>query len=300
MLLTPVFDTSAIVNLSKRGDAEHIWNRVRVSLPKRGCPLSFVTVLELFHGLNVGGIDKLDESVKALVLACRISRRRVLLAPYPFIEKELFGITDERHERSRDNVKRWLGIIISPDFKARFRAGALSGMRLEKVEQVFSLVRNEHSLHVEEFLTRINSEWRRDRQNFGSSLPETVREEIKRAMPFSEWKSNLPRQLLAEMHIDSSPETIDLLKRGCDAYFTFTVSLLRDSLLTSYQFERNSNDFHDGLQLAYLCRPSFCLVTDDRRSILRVGGSSHADRIFTVDQFLSGSETKAERAASGR
>jgi hypothetical protein len=297
--MVPIFDTSAVINLSKREHEDPVLKQLKLLLPNRGCPLSFVTALELFHGLNLGGIAKFDDSVKALIIAAQLSRRKVLLAPYAFVEKELFGVTTPGHERSRANVKRWLGVMISPDFKAKFSSRALGDIKLEKVENVFDFVRNGHSTHVEAFLTGIYPQWRSERAVSRSPIPEAMREGIKRAVPREEWKSKLPEQLLEAMGIERTAQTIETMGRGCDAYFTFTVNLLRDSLLTNYRFERNSNDFHDGLQLVYLCRPSFCLVTDDKRSISRAAKSAQASRILTIEQFVSSSTVTVKRVAAG-
>ena len=81
------------------------------------------------------------------------------------------------------------------------------------------------------------------------------------------------------------------MRHGCDAYFTFTVKILRDSLISNYSFEENSNDFHDGIQLVYLCPPSFCVVTDDKRLIGRTMNSSQSHRVLTTDEFLLGSNS---------
>ena len=295
----PIFDTSAVVNLSKRGSADPIWKHLKRAIPRHGCPLSYITVLELFHGLSVGGIDKLDDSLKALILASRLSRRRVCLAPYAFVEMHLFEITDSRHERSRAALQRWLRISVGPDFKRMFASGTVKGISLEKVESLFAVVRDQHSFHVAQYLDRLHPGWRLERQKFRSSVPADVRETIKRTYPLDKWKRLLPEQLLEAMNIERTQEAIAQTSAGCDAYFTFTVNLLRDSLMTDYKFEDNSNDFHDGLQLLYLSRPSFCLVTDDKRSILRTRGSNQGDRILTVDQFLSGSQAEVGRAAAG-
>lgn len=286
MRLTPIFDTSAIINLSKRPSADPTLNRLRSSVTKHGWPLSFVTALELFHGLSVGGIAKLDDSVKALVLASRLSRRRVLLSPFPFFERELFGLQDSGHEQSSKNLGRWLGKVVDPNFKREFTLGTVDGMNLKRIESLFALVRQQQGAHVAQFLDRLHPTWRTERQKSGSSVPEAAREEIKRTYPVDKWKRDLPEQLLEAANIERTDKSIEALRCGCDAYFTFTVSILRDSLIGNYGFEENSNDFHDGMQLVYLCRPSFCIVTDDRRLIGRTNKSSQRNRILTTDQFV--------------
>lgn len=297
MRFCPIFDTSAIVNLSRISATDPIWNRLKRLTPKHGCPLSYVTVLELFHGLSVGGNAKLDDSLKALILASRLSRRKVLLAPFPFFERELFGLRDSGHEKSSANLERWLGIAIKPDFKSEFASGTVNGMNLEKIESLFAHVRKRQGAHVAQFLDGLHPDWRIERQKSGSSVPEAAREEIKRTYPADRWKRDLPKQLLEAANIERTKATLEALRQGCDAYFTFTVKLLRDSLISNYSFEQNSNDFHDGIQLVYLCRPSFCVVTDDRRLIGRTMNSSQSHRVLTTDEFLSGSELPSVNTA---
>jgi hypothetical protein len=131
----------------------------------------------------------------------------------------------------------------------------------------------------------------------GSSVLEVGREEIKRNYPFDKWKRDLPDQLLEVANIERTHETIEAMRRNCDAYFTFTVILLRDSVIGNYDFEKNSNDFHDGMQLLYMSRPSFCMVTDDRGLIARTDKSSQRTRIVTTDEFVSGSNPQATTVA---
>ncbi|MGD0404626.1 MAG: hypothetical protein ABSB66_15690, partial [Candidatus Acidiferrales bacterium] len=64
--------------------------RLKSLIPSHGCPLSFVTVMELFHGLCNGKAEKLDHTLKPLLLAARISRKQVLRTPLTFAEWELF------------------------------------------------------------------------------------------------------------------------------------------------------------------------------------------------------------------
>jgi hypothetical protein len=286
--LTPIFDTSAIINLSKRDSTDSVWTRLKTLVPRHGCPLSYVTVLELIHGLRLSGNGQLDDSLKAVVLASRLSRRAVLLSPYPFIERELFGIRNQESERSSANLKRWLGIAIGPTFKTQFAVGRVEGMNLEKIESLFAFIKQRHSIHLEQFLNRLNPTWRLERENSGSSIPEEQREEFKRTVPVDKWKRDCAEYLLNEMKIERTTDTTNAVRDGCDAYFTFTVSLLRDSIISNYRFDENPNDFHDGIQLLYLSRPWFCLVTEDKRSIKRASNSSQSNRILTIDQFIAG------------
>src|SRR5258707_272046 len=97
--LIPIFDTSAIINLSTRDRADPASNHIRSLIPRHGWPLSFVTVVELFNGLSRGGAEHFDESLKPVILASCLSRRRVLLQSIPFMEKELFAkVVDRGHE----------------------------------------------------------------------------------------------------------------------------------------------------------------------------------------------------------
>lgn len=67
MRLTPIFDTSALIELSRKDDA--VLKRVRSRIPEHGCPLSHVAVLELFYGLRRAfGTDRIDDALKPLLL----------------------------------------------------------------------------------------------------------------------------------------------------------------------------------------------------------------------------------------
>ncbi len=285
--LVPIFDTSAVINLAKRDPADVFWSCLKRCLPARGSPLSFITVLELIRGLRLSGADQLDDSLRAVILASQLSRRKVLLTPVFFLQRELFGIRAAAHEQSSATLKRWLGITLKPSFKREFISGSVEGMNLEKIEPLFVMIEQKHSGVLEQFLTKLYPGWRSEREKFGSSMPEAVREEIKRKAPVDEWRRNSAEYFLESMKIERTPERINAIRIGCDAYFTFSVNLMRDSIVSNYRFEDNPNDFHDGLQLLYLSRPQFCLVTEDKRSIGRASKSSQSNRILTIDQFIS-------------
>jgi hypothetical protein len=290
--LIPIFDTSAIIDLSRRDSADPVRKRLSLLIPKRGCPLSYVTVLELFYGLSLSGQDQLDDSLKAVSLASRLSRRKVLLSPIPFLKRELFGIRDSGAEQSSANLTRWLGIAIRPTFKGQVVSGRIEGMSLENIKSLFAWIDMGHSSSLETYLTRLHPTWRSERQASGSSLPEAQREEFKRALPVDKWKSDLPACFIEAAKLERTQSSIDALRQGCDAYFTYSVNLMRASIISNYRFEDNPNDFHDGMQLLYLSRPVYCLVTEDKRSIGRAEKSSQSSRILIIDQFVSVCESE--------
>jgi hypothetical protein len=285
MRLTPIFDTSALINLSRRDDSlDSAMKRLKSRIPSHGCPLSFVTVMELFHGLCNGKAEKLDHTLKPLLLAARISRKQVLRTPLTFAEWELFQ-TEEAFGHQPRRLVDWLEKIEMPRFSERFAAGEIE-MDFEGTERIFGLVKERNAQTTEEMLDRVHPSWREERRN-GSALPESKREQFKREMPFEKWKGVLPELLVRQMHVAENAANVDRTRTGCDAYFTYTINLLRDSILGNYRFEDNPNDFHDGLQFLYLIRPKFCLVTDDRPSLDRTRQSSQRTRIMSLDEFLS-------------
>jgi hypothetical protein len=287
--LISIFDTSAIINLSNRDSADPVLNRLRSLVPQRGWPLTFVTVLELFNGLSRGGAEHFDESLKPVSLAARLSRRRVLLQSIPFVQKELFNVFDRRHQVSTENLTRYLGTLQQPNAKNDFVAGRFTF--LQKIEMLITTMRQGYKDFMEGFLDEKMPDWRSERQKSGSPLPEAEREKLKHSLPVDKWKRDLATHFVAESFNGRTPdEPIRLMCDRCDAYLTFTVSVLRDSFMTGYRFEDNSNDFHDGMQLLYLSRPWFCLVTEDTRMIGRTKKSTQSNRILTIDQFVSGAK----------
>ena len=222
--LIPIFDTSAIINLSKRDSADPASNRLRSTVPQRGWPLSFVTVLELFNGLSRGGAEHFDESLKPVNLASRLSRRRVLLQSIPFIQKELFNVIDRRHQVSTENLTRYLGMLQQPNAKNDFVAGRF--MFLQKIEKIITTMRQGYKDFMEGFLDEKMPDWRSERQKSGSPLPKTEREKLKHTLPGDKWKRDLATHYVAESFNGSTPdEFIRLVCDRCDAYLTFTVSV---------------------------------------------------------------------------
>ncbi|HXP71234.1 MAG TPA: hypothetical protein VOA88_18290 [Candidatus Dormibacteraeota bacterium] len=285
--MTPVFDTSAILNLSKRHPSDALWPLLNRSIPAKGCPLSFVTVLELFLGLRRAERDRLTHSLKALTVASRLSRRKVLLHPIAFVEKELFGIRSPGHERSRENLKRWLGSAMRPNFESDLISGTANFVDLEKIENLFIVGRKGYIGFLEQFLDRINPGWRVARSMSGSALSENERDRLKRTTPVGVWKRDAAKRFLECIPVEPTLDAINTMSYRCDANLTLTVSVLRDVLMTNYRFEENWNDFNDEMQLLYLSRPSYCFVTEDARLIGRVKQSSQSSRILTIDQFVS-------------
>lgn len=173
--LIPIFDTSALINLAKRNREDGVRKRLKSSAPKRGWPLSFVTVLELFRGLRRGGKERLLDSLEAVTLASQLSRRTVLLYPIPFMEKELFERKNAGHERSRQNLKRWLGTAIGPNFESDYIADRAEVAHLARIEALFVEGQRGYVSFLEKFLDGLHPQWRAERERSGSPIPERQR-----------------------------------------------------------------------------------------------------------------------------
>jgi hypothetical protein len=280
----PIFDTSALINLSHQGHLDAVVRRLKPLIPSHGCPVSFVTAVELFHGLCLGGTGRIVETVKPLLLAAQLSRRKVLRVPLSFAGWELFQA--ERFRRSRPRLlEGWLATLQMPNFVERFASGEVREMNLEKIEGIFEMIRAGAPHAITQMLDRLHPMWRDERQN-GSALPEHMREEVKRSWPFEKWKGALPEQLVREMQIERTSANIERARVHCDAYFTFTINLIRDSTIGNYRFEDRPNDFHDGMQMLYLTRSSHCVVIDDGPSMQRVRQSHQRSRIMSLNDFL--------------
>lgn len=258
--------------------------RLKPLIPSRGCPLSFVTALELFRGLSKSKPEKLDQTLRPLLLAARISRRHVLRTPLTFAASELFQAEEALHHRPKLLID-WLQRIQMPRFPERFASGEVK-IDFERIESIFAKIAAEQHRPTEMMLNRVHPNWREERRK-GSALPESKREVAKRGMRFDILKGAMPELLLTQMEVERTPTNIEKAKTHCDAYFTFLANLERNSTLGNYRFEDNPNDFHDGLQLLYLTRPRFCVVTDDGPSLERIRQSSQRARIMSLAEFLA-------------
>jgi hypothetical protein len=286
MRLTPIFDTSSLINLSREDDLDAAVKRLKPLIPSRGCPLSFVTTLELFRGLSNGDPEKVAETLKPLLLAARISRGVVLRVPIRFASWELFKVAEVLRHRPKLLVD-WLERIQTPGFVTKFTSGEV-GMDFERIKRVFEKIEQEEHLGTELMLDKWYPGWREERRN-GSALPEDLRERVKRDMQFDALKDMMPELFLTQLQIQCTAANIGRVQIHCDAFFTYHASRLRACVLGNYIFEKNPNDFHDWLQLLYLTRPSVCLVTDDRPSLDRTRHSSQRPRIMSLKEFLAGS-----------
>lgn len=298
MNFIPIFDTSAVLNLSKLAESSPLLARLRRGLPKRGSPLSYITVLELIYGVGRCEKARLGDSLRAISTAWRLSRGKVLLSPMPLVIEELEQIRDAGAHRSSANLERWLRAASKPGFKDELLSRK-SSIDMERIDALFRHVRETYSTNLEDFLDHRYPDWRAERASSGSPLPEAAREKFKREFPFSKWKEDQPFAFTRAIGAPNNDATITKLRERCDAYFTFNTNLIRESLISGYRFERNSNDFHDGMQLLYLWRPTYCLVTDDTRFITRIERSCQRSRVMTVEQFASkrfGEEPPTEMA----
>jgi hypothetical protein len=284
MRLTPIFDTSALINLSREDDVDAVVKQLKPRIPSRGCPLSFITALELFRGLSNSDRNKVAKTLKPLLLAARISRCVVLRTPLTFATVELFQVKEALHHKPR-LLMDWLRKIQLPRFAEKFKAGEVT-MDFEGINRIFGKIEREEHLPTEMALDRWNPDWRNERRK-GSALPEDLREKFKRGLQLDTLRDELPRLFLTQLQIEATPTNIGKAKIHCDAYFTFQVNVLRASVLGNYGFERKPTDFHDGLQLLYLTRPGFCVVTDDRPSLERIRQSTQCARIMSLSEFLA-------------
>jgi hypothetical protein len=283
MRLIPIFDTSVLINLCREDDVNAAVKRLKPFIPSRGCPLSFVTTLELFRGLAKGDPNKIASTLKPLLLGALISRRKVLRAPLTFASWELFHLPDALNHQPRLLVQ-WLEKIQAPDFASQFVSGRVE-MNFDFIRQQSAKVEQEESRDTKAMLDRWNPDWREDRRS-GSALPTHLREAAKRGMQFGILRGPMPAHFLTSLGVETTPINIAKADLHCDAFFTFQINRMRASVIGNYDFERNSNDFHDWLQLLYLTRPGFCFVTDDGPSLERTLQSAQRPRIMSLGEFL--------------
>jgi hypothetical protein len=285
--LIPIFDTSTIRNLSDLSDSDPILRRLTSCIPTRGCPLSHATVLELFHGLFNCSKDRIDDALKPIFLAARLSRRHVLPLPLRFIEREVFQIRASYRDPSSADLKRWLGITQRPGFSTRFASGSDEGLNVEKVETLFETIREGHQSAMALFCDDIYPQWRVHRDTFRTAFPEDLRQKIKQAaVDYETWRAKAGLHFLKALEIEINDDNLRRVER-CDAYLSFLFSLFWDSSVGNYHFDKNPNDFHDGLQLLYLSHPLYCVVTEDKKWKVRASKSRQCDRIVSLDEFLS-------------
>ena len=283
MQLIPIFDTSVIRNLSDLSDSDPLLRQVKSRIPKHGCPLSSVMLIELILGLCRSDSQQIDASLKPILLAARLSRRgNVLSYPITFVRKELFQADNWRHDRVSTNLMRDLTVMEQPDFANRFVSGEVKEIDCGRFEMMFAKIQKEFHGPLRQFLERRNPNWETDRKR----LTEQQCEEIKVAQ--SIWKLEAPGRFLDQLKIERTARNLEKASHGCDAYFETQSSILWESASSNYNFDRKaSNDFHDWVQLLYLAHPSYCMVTADTKWKLRASKSSQSNRILTIDEFLS-------------
>ena len=284
MRLIPIFDTSVLSDLSDTETLAHLHARI----PKHGCPISAVTLLELVYGLCRGDPAQVEQTLKPITLAYTLSRRgHVLPFPPNFLKKQIFQINNWERDRVSTNLSNQLEAMLRPNFCARFLAGDVSEINCAFIEQMFEMTHRDFHENIRRLLDELNPEWRKG----GERLTERRRQEIRNAI-FVENAPRIYKQLLEGWDIPVSARNEEKVKHACDAHIEYQKNLTWLILSTAYNFDENArNDFHDWMQLLYLGHPPYCLVTADGKMKRRVEKSEQAARILTVGEFI---ETAAE------
>lgn len=285
MQLLPIFDTSVFLDLdgSKRRISTADWQLVEQKAPENGWPLSAITVFELLIGLAGCGHQSFAKAQNPLRIAQTISRGRVLEPPKAFIVKELFSEKNSGPVVAPHHLEKWLEIACL----ARTRDELIARLDLTPLDIHLGGYSNKHAVAKRQLLANVNPNWRKTRASAGASLPEATRNQLRDRFPLERWKSSLRKGFLSKRGVEPTELNLATFGPRVDAALTLRAELLRQTLLGSYEFDRNSNEDRDVEQLFYLARENNCFVTQDNRLVQLVQQSSQSNRIYSFESFLA-------------
>ena len=291
MHLIPIFDTSVFIDVSKGIISRADWRRVKKLLPKHGCPISFISLQELLIGLHTCSPEYFQEKKRAVEEARVISRQRVLDQPQTFLIRHTIQPEFRGIGLRSSQMKDWLEVACRAKDQRQLSEGIkykglFFGMDLAVLQKTrFDAGQSQIGI-LERVLNELHPDWRNLRKETHRSLPQELHDEIQR-VDSQVWRRESAQALIHAAGVTQDESAICSVIAGADATLIFTASLIRDVLLTDYRFESNSNNLFDGLQLYYLADKRFCFVTQDTKLIGRVQQSTQANRVLTVESFLS-------------
>lgn len=288
----PIFDSSVFIDVGNGSIGGGSWHRVKSRLPKHGSPLSFITLQELLIGLHKAPLEKFEQAKCAANEARVLCKRRVLDQPAAFLYKTLFRSPFGGAGVGGRDVRDWLEVACRAKEPLDLELGGVRykrnvfGLDLSLLVRSKEDMRNSFVNAVMRQLDDANPEWRQMKRAGGTAVPAEMHDRIRR-VDAETWKGKNAEALLHSLRVAADQETIRLVLSGVDALLTFMTSIVRDCLITTYDFERDANSFVDALQLYYLANDRFCIVTQDKGLLRRTEASSQRGKVLLFSSFLN-------------
>jgi len=235
--LKPIFDTNVFGHVQSGLIPQSDWLFLLQHRPRRGWPLSVVTVLELLAGLDRIPSEKFPDLRAQVNLACDLSRGRVLEDPMPMLCREVLQIPfpDRLRAPSSSTLNRYMEVVRRAKTLTQLQMGVpFKGLhavlrKKSAVNDVVADIKKQWVNALEELATAKNPAWRDLFREQGKRLPPVMRRKIE---PLSAWKAEgraLIERLLTNL-LDTKPESalVDVMMNKFSAVLEFTTFVLRN------------------------------------------------------------------------
>ncbi len=294
----PLFDTNIFGDRREEKISESDWQRLLRGRPRRGWPLSAITVLELLVGVHRIAPEKFGQVKRQVAFAWELSKGRVLEEPrvllceqvlhrpFPFdpiptgVLVKLMEITCRANSKGellegRVQYKRLI-----------YKGKRLAGMDPTVIESLMAGPKEQWTKQIETALTEVYPGWREYFQRTGLRLPEQIRARLESSSVWDLSRLKFSESILAWLGANAASPSPAEFADKIDAVLRFTFSVLRECLLGRYAYDRRESDIYDQFQLHYLAHKTYVFVTNDQKLRNRTAESTQADRILSFGQFL--------------
>ncbi len=300
MRVIPLFDTNIFTHARDGTISGRDWQFLLRHRPRKGWPLSAITLLELLVGVHLVSPEKFDQSKRAVVLARELSKGRVLDEPRVLLcENVLHTAFPSKLEPISTSVLRQvIEVTCHANSQEEIVEGRVqykrslygknrsAGINTGLIEKLMAGPKEMWVRTIEAQLTEIDPDWREHFTETGVRLPEQWSSRLDEAEVWEQFRLRFSESILEWLGARTGgPNPLEFSQK-IDAVIRFTSWVVCESLLRYYTYAKHESDVYDEFQLYYLADEKYVIVTNDQKLRHRTLESSQASRILSFDQFV--------------
>ncbi len=298
MRFTPLFDTNIFSDRQQGKILDSDWQHLLEHRPRKGWPLSAITVLELLVGVHRVAPEKFGQVKGQLALAWELSKGRVLDEPRVLLCQDVLHRPFPLASISKNVLSKLMDITCRANSKAEILKGRvqyrpliyqgkrLAGIDTTLIDNLMAGPKKQWVNQIETQLTETYPEWHEHLQRTGLRLPKQIRSRVESSSLWHLSRLKFSESILAWLGADAGPPSPSEFADKIDAVLRFTFWVLRECLLGRYAYNRHESDIYDQFQLHYLADERYVFVTNDQKLRNRTAESSQAHRILSFEQVL--------------
>jgi hypothetical protein len=294
----PLFDTNIFSDLQEGKISAEDWQHILRLRPRKGWPLSAITVLELLVGVHRVAPEKFGQSKKQLDFARELSKGRVLDEPRVLLCENILHRSFPFQPISKSGLTKLMEITCLANSKADILQGRVeykrsiyrgkrsAGIDTALISDLMAGPKEDWVKQIETQLFEIYPNWREHLTQTGLRLPAQLRNRLESPEVWELSREKFSESMLSWLGGDAGGPRPSEFADRIDAVLRFTFWVMRESLLRRYSYEKHESDIYDQIQLHYLANEKYIFVTNDQKLRNRLAGSSQANRILCFNHFL--------------